>query len=50
MMSSLKIRTNGVANAIGANVNSDMYVLLGCMQKIIFQGQKTFGLVSGSMS
>ena len=50
MMSSIKIRTNRVANAIGANVNIVMYVLLGCTQKNIFQGQKTFGLVRGSIS
>ena len=49
MMISLKIRTNRVANAIGSNVDIVMYILLGCMQKH-FQGQKTFGLVRGSIS
>ena len=50
MMISLKIRTKGVANAIGASVDVVIYVLLGCMQKTFLQGQKTLGLVRGSIS
>ena len=46
MMISIKIRTNDVANAIGANVGIVMYILLGCMQRT-FSGSENFRFGQG---